>query len=61
MNLPGTTKMYPDKLSKSGRVVVFQGFSVTERLKDGVTSDQSLVVSPFLIFTLKHLVSYTTY
>ena len=53
MNLPGTTKMYPYKLSKSRGVVVFQGFGVSERLKDRITSDKGLVKCGFAVRVLR--------
>lgn len=55
MNLSRPAKMYPNKLSESGGVVVFESFSVPESLKDRVAPDQSLV-QPSLSLTVTRII-----
>lgn len=49
MDLARPSEMDPDELPEPGRVVVLQGFSVSEGLKNGVTPHQGLVQMGLLV------------
>ena len=61
MNLSRTTKVNPNKLSKSGRVVVFQRLRIAKSFKNRITPHETLVQTRLFGCRVFRVVAWTVF